>query len=335
MMLAALRLGALLIAASGGAFAQQQSIEASDALNCVTPAADRRGVPEYPFEQLKREVGATLTAEATFRGPDRAPDVEVLESSAKGDDHQVFVRAVREHLKSLRVPCLQPGQDPVRLRQTFVFAPDRREVHWFGLTDAADSGRRAMLQCVVHKSGRKTPEYPWQALRMEIQGRVLAKLRYTSADQAPVATVYARPGHAELGKAIEEWVSGLRMPCFAGEPLNTSVLYKFLMTDEPSFGMKPLLLQEVVRSVRGLKTLRFEMDTSTMACPFDLKFTFRQPLMPNAVGELGAANALRRPLLEWLAGVELDLPPASLDAIFGDTTTISVPCLKFDIKPKE
>lgn len=330
----ALRLGALLLA-SGGAFGQQQVIEASDALNCVTPAPDRRGVPEYPFEQLKKEIGATLTAEATFRAPDRAPDVEVLESSARGDDHTRFAQAVREHLKNLRVPCLQPGGASVRLRQTFVFAPDRREVHWFGLTDTADAERRAMLRCVTHQSGRKVPEYPRPASRWEIQGRVLAKLRYVAADKPPEATVYARSKHAELGKAIEEWVTGLRMPCFGSEPVNTSVTYVFLLDGEPSFGFKPLLLQEVVRSARNLKTLRLEMDTTTMGCPFDLKFALRQPLLPNAVGELGAANVLRRPLLEWLAAVDLDLPSTSLDAVFGDTTTITVPCLKLDIKPKE
>jgi hypothetical protein len=54
-----------------------------------------------------------------------------------------------------------------------------------------------------------------------------------------------------------------------------------------------------------------------------------------AVGQAGNADPARRELTEWLRESELDLPKRSLDAVFGDETTITVPCIKIDLKRKE
>lgn len=62
---------------------------------------------------------------------------------------------------------------------------------------------------------------------------------------------------------------------------------------------------------------------------------YTQPLRRNEVRQIGSFNAARRPLLEWLAGIELDMPSTTLDSVYGDTAYFSIPCIKLDLNPKK
>lgn len=87
--------------------------------------------------------------------------------------------------------------------------------------------------------------------------------------------------------------------------------------------------------VKGLSRTGLVLDTTRMSCPFDLRLHYRQPAMPNVVGEVGSHDPARRALIDWLAGTEIEAPARTLNSIFGDSTTIQVPCIKIDLKPKE
>jgi hypothetical protein len=78
-----------------------------------------------------------------------------------------------------------------------------------------------------------------------------------------------------------------------------------------------------------------DFDTRQMGCPFEVDFHYRQPRLRNRIGEVGETNAARRPLLEWMESIVLDLPSNSLDSVYGDSTRITVPCARIDLKPKE
>ena len=329
--------GLMALAATLPAAAQSLTLEPSAAMRCLTPTAEQRGWPEYPFDAWKRGQKGRVAVELSFTTPDKRPAVKVLASEGDGDSDSAFVDAVRQHVAAYRVPCLTEGTAvPARLQLEFVFQPDKPEAQTSGPTDPGEARRSKLLECVAHGSGQKSPEYPMSALRVELQGRVLARLHFNANDQAPQAQVLARPAAQPLASTVESFVTGYRMPCFdGGEPVEATFTYVFVIEDTGAYGLKPLSLVALMSNVRGIQQQRLQFDTTTMGCPFNVKFQYRQPHMHNWVTEVDGRNAARGPLLAWLANQQLDLPRRALDAVFADHTFITVPCAKINLKPQE
>lgn len=321
--------------------AQQVTLEPSAAVACMTPAADARGVPEYPFVAFKSGHKGRVRVMLSFTSPDTHPAIEVIER--EGDDS--FVDAVKAHVRQFRVPCHDGGELPVRLRFEFLFRPDDREVFGSGPTDADAAARRAQLACMVHESGQKAPGYPDRALRAGIQGRVVARLRFEAPDQPPVAEVYTR-ADAESGyksrraaemlsDPIQSWVTGYRLPCLQGRPITTTMVFVYRFEGD-AYGFKPgLTLMDLLPTVRNIKLHRLDFDFNPMACPFDVAMTYYQPHRPNQVAEVGSHDPARRPFLDWLRQSVLDLPGPTLDSVFADTARFTVPCMKINLQPKD
>ena len=329
-----LRAAALLLLAcalAAPAFAQQVTLEPSALVRCMRPAGAERGLPEYPFEAWREGRAAYLKIELSFAGPDVAPDMKVLQDTVDPS----FAAAVREHVKRLRVPCMRPEDAPARLTQEYVFQPVDRFVRYGETADPADLEREILTRCITHRSGSMMPPYPTEARRREIRGNVLASMRFTRPDIPPEVKVFARPGARPLARAIESWADGYRMPCLVGAPIETTFTFVYRFEDDRAYGFKPLTLQQLLPIVRNILLQRLDFDTARMGCPFDLRFTYRQPHLPNTVHEVGERSVTRRELIEWLRESELDLPGEYLDSVFGDSTVITVPCLKIDLKPKE
>lgn len=304
----------------------------SPAVACMTPAADVRGEPEYPFAPWKRDEGGEVRIELIFTGATLAPEVKVL--STQGDDD--FVAAVKAHVKRFRVPCIEDSEVPVRLRQTYVFKPDARSIAWTKPVDAADSARREQLRCMAANDGSKTPRYPIWARRDEVQGNVLGQLRFTAPDQPPQIKMHAasRPMH-ELSMAVEDWARKLRLPCMGALPVESVVVFKFRMEGAEPFGFRPLELRQFLGMVKNLERLSAQFDTRTMGCPFEVALLYRQPFLPNQVGEIDAARPERRAFLEWLSTLELNLSTRLQDAVLGDTARIGIPCGAINLAPKD
>ena len=325
------RRAALVLAAGMPCLAPAQQVELlpSAVSRCLQPVAAER-LPEYPFAAWKNGEKGRVTVELEFTIADGRPGVDVL--AREGPDS--LVDAVRSHVRSWRVPCLDPAEAPARLRIEFVFQPDDRKVIGSGVLDAADAARTEQLACVRHLRGNKAPEYPTEALRRQVQGRVLAKLRFAATDQPPVAEVHARPSAELLADAVRRWVAGYRMPCLQGPPVEALWAFTWRFEGEV-FGFKPLELRQLLSLVPEVVTQGLAADTTAMGCPFDLRLHYRQPFLPNGVAELGVSNPARQPIIDWLRSARLELPSRTADAVFGDFTTVTVPCLKIDIKPKE
>lgn len=315
-----------------GATAQQVVLEPSAAVRCLRTVSSTRDEPEYPFKEWKGEQKGRVQVELVFTAPDAEPDIKVLQS--EGGDR--FVDAVSDFAETLRLPCLNDvGGGPVRIRFDYVFQPDSRRVQWARPTDQYDEKRRKMLDCVKHPSGEKAPSYPTDAQYQQLQGRVLARLRFAAADKPPTVEVFHRRSARLLAATASSWSAGLRMPCFEGTEAVEGTWAFIFRLDDDVYGFKPLDLRSFISRVRDIQRQRVQFDLNTMACPFDLQLQYRQPDLPNRVGELGDRQAARRPFIEWLEAQQLALPERSLDSIYGDTTTLSIPCGKIDLKPKE
>lgn len=346
---------AALLAVAAAAFvpalavAQQVTLEPSAAVGCLSPASAVDAGPEYPFVPFKRGFGGRVKVELEFTAADAPPIVKTLSKEGAEDSAEQFVDAVTAHVRQFRVPCMQPGQDAVRLVQEFVFAPTRSLVLGSHPVDLEDTRRAELLACVLHESGKKAPPYPDEALRAGVQGRVVARLRFDAPDSPPQAEVFARPAASGLRREIQRWVSGYRMPCHRGAALTASWVFVFIFQGG-AYGFKPLTLTQLLPSVRDIGKQTLAFDTTTMNCPFELWLDYRRPFLPNLVAELAStppaaprttaavrptAVPERRLLMKWLEGVEIDAPRETLDRIFGDDALITVPCMKIDLKPKE
>jgi hypothetical protein len=310
-------------------WAQQMILEPTPAAACLTTGDKEDAGPEYPFPQYKEGRPGRVLVELSFSGPDRAPGVKLLQLT--GDDD--FVTAVERHARKLRVPCLAAGQS-ARLQQEYVFKTDDRQVYGAAPVDAAAARRRELASCVVHVSGEQSATYPVEALRANVQGRVLAALRFRSASEAPEVELFHRPAARMLRRTVQGWSSGLRMPCFDGEEFSYTAVFQFNFVGEAA-GFKALDLKSLLPGIEGICESGLVLDTTRMGCPFQVKLMYRQPHMPNVVTSVGDADPARWPLLKWLQGIKLALPDRALDTVFGDTADITVPCLKIDLKPKE
>lgn len=322
----ALAVGAMV----GPAAAQQVSESPSPAARCLTVVPDAPDRPEYPYEQLQRGIRGSVKALLTFRAPDRPPKVTVQEQTDPS-----FVEAVRQHARDLRVPCLQPGEGPVRLEREYVFQPDERKVQWFSARDVDASLNAELMACARHVSGEERPNYPMRAERLGLQGRVLALLRFDAPDQPPIVKVHSSRTARPLAQHVEWWVRGLRLPCHGGQPVSSVITFTFILEGSGGYGFKDVPFRTLLARTMGIERQRLAFDTGTMKCPFEVAFSYRQPHLPNQVGEIGAPDPARRPLLEWMETINLDLEREQLDSVYGDTTNITVPCIRIDLKPKE
>jgi hypothetical protein len=320
------------LASTARAQAPEVQLAPSRLVECLTPPAAQRGQPEYPPELNKAGEGGRVLLELVFNGANQAPEVKVLEPQVEGG----LTRAVKAHVADFRIPCATAADLPVRLRQEYVFRAGS-PVLWTTPTDEAAASRARVLKCMAANDGSKHPEYPAWARRAEAQGRVLAKLRFTGPDLPPEVTVHASSnavkGLAE--DAVLPWAAKLRLPCIEGAAIETFIRFVFRMEDGKAFGFRDTTFFSFLRSARNLEQPGAVFDTHTMACPFDLTLIYRQPYYPNQVGERDAAQASRRPLLEWLSTLVLDLKPGQQDAVTGDTVSFTVPCLKINLTPKE
>ena len=327
-------LGLALLLAAASAVAQQVEVAERETLRCLGVKAGAPPAPEFPPREFQNRVRGGVQVLLEFSAPDREPRVTVQENTGQ----EAFVEAVRAHVKDLRVPCLQPGEPPLRVVRDFVFRPDDRQVHWFRDSDADAAASREALSCVMHQGGprQKTPIYPPAALRYDVQGRVLARLRFDGPDSPPVAELSARRSARLLEQAVAQWAQGLRMPCHPGQgPVTGLYTLVFTFEGERHYGFNELTFRALLGGTRGIREKTLNFDTTTMGCPFEVDFQYRQPQWLNLVGEIGTPDPARRPLLEWLQTVEFDLKPELLDAIHGDTARVLIPCIRLDLKPKE
>lgn len=301
----------------------------SPALECLQPAGADRSAPEYPFDEWKAQEPGRVKVQLEFTAPGRAPEVTTLEREGSVN----FDRSVREHVKSWRVPCMEPDR-PVRLIKEYVFKKDDRVVGSPPTIDAADVLRREASACLAHVSGNKVPNYPALALDNQEVGRVHSVMRFRSPSDPPEVKTYARRSAGRLDAHIRRWAEGYRLPCLSGETVTLSATFTFIFSNDPRFGLKPLTLRQLLPAVKGIRQRQLTLDTSTMGCPFDVQFTYLRPMLHNLAGAVGDWRPERAPLLDFLREVELDLPENSLDAVYADNTTITVPCLKIDLKPQ-
>jgi hypothetical protein len=312
--------------AVGSVAAQALQAPESAAVACMTPPPELRPKIVYPVEVFERREGGTVTVEMDFVAPDRPPRYSIERDF--GAVGRAFAAAIHDHVMALRVPCLTV---PVRLTQDFVFVPnDGRKVTWTRAVQPAAPGAARQLGCVTRPSAAPLEVTPsvWGGLT---RSAVLLELTFTAAAEPPLVKVLAPSPAAGLTREAVERSLAMRNPCADGQPLRAEQLWIFRQPGAPRSVLKNAGLAAFLGSVKDLDRLQVFFDFNTMGCPFDVALSLRQPHGRNYVGEIGPAQSARRPFLDWLASLSLDLTPRQLTEVLGESMTISVPCGTLDL----
>lgn len=323
---AALALGLL----ATGVQASELTLTTSPALACLTMTPGQPGTSdqvEYPENLFQNKDGGTVPVELSFSGPDAAPEVKFSDVYVWSE----LRSAVTAHVKRFRLPCMQPDDKPVILRQSYVFIPnDGRKVMSSGFEDAADHGRRAQLSCISHIDALTQPIYPKAAARSAAQGNFLLKLHFETPDQAPALEWLAASKNSILRAAVAQYAQGLRMPCLKNGPITVQRLFKFKIEDGARTLIRDMSLVAFLRAASEIQKPVY-FDFERMTCPFDLRINYFRPFANNRIAEIETSNPTRLPLIKWLSKMTLQLnEKLSLD-VLGDTFTVTVPCGQLDL----
>jgi hypothetical protein len=315
---------AVALLAAGSAAAVETLPLRSDVTRCLTPPADRPLPFIYPTGSLQRMAGGTVSVELTFTGPDTPPRVTLLSGTELDAE---LVAAVRSHVAQYRLPCLA-GADEARFRQDFAFVPNEgKKVTW---TTPQEGGRAldVLLSCGTHVRPGSKADWPMRAKAP--YGNVLLEMRFVAPDQPPKIEVRGMEPENPFAREAIDWAKGLRFPCMA-KPFVAKQLYSFRMEGTPKTVLTDMPLTTFLRSVRDVAGLPVYFDFRTMGCPFEVRVKYWQPHERNAVGEVGNSLPVRRPFLDWLSGLVLDLKPAQQHLVLGDPFTLTVPCGTLDL----
>jgi hypothetical protein len=324
---------AFLCLAAACSFGARADVEASTSefTNCLTPAGEERNRLEYPADALAQGVSGTTAVEMMFSSPDAPPQVNVTQASDPRLD-----QAVVEHVSRYRVPCLKPGAK-ARILQQFVFVPNPAgKTSW---TAPSDPEAQKMSACVTHLQPGTKPEHPIAAsptmmhgIRdVPFRGNVLARIVFTSKDGPPQVIVPGKNVPAAFRQSVEQWAANYRLPCYSGQTVEATQIFRFMIEGDDGHYLKDLSLVPFLGAIKGLDQQHRYFELDRMSCPFDVRFEYRQPDMANGVRDIGTHVEARQPFLDWLATMRFDVDAKTENLLLGDAMTISVPCGKIDL----
>lgn len=293
---------------------------------CLTPAANARGAPEYPKDELLMKAGARVRVQLVFTSPDWAPRAKILENTGERN----FAESVEQYVERYRLPCLVEGGVPVTVNQEFSFEPgDGRKVSYGSVKDEADCC--ADLKCT--RMPKRGPTYPRSVVQQGIGGNVLAQVTFARQDQEPSVRIIYDARNRALADAVQEHMKQYRFVCPlpGGKPVSATQHFAFRVEGSTRYAFNDLELKHFLGLVDAKDWVNGKFDFNTMGCPFDLAVTVRRPYAANVVGEYGGADPRRKQFVNWISGLTVKLPKESEPYLVGQTMKVSVPCLVLDL----
>jgi hypothetical protein len=325
--LSLLALAGCQIAVCSVAHASEPVLAQSPALACLTRMAGAPPSPEYPPEHYRRKEGRDMQVELTFRSASEPPAVRYVNDTPEA----AFFDAVNAFAQGYRVPCLAPDGPPVVLRQQYRFIPnDGRKIVSSAPIDRADVMRKEQLSCITSTAAQVRPEYPQEALRRELEEKMVLHMRFTAPDQPPLLTWTVPPQSRAFHQSVERYANTLRMPCLHDGPVETDQLFAFVIDGSARTVLRDTTLVKLLAISKNYAVPAF-FDFNTMACPFDVRMNYLRPWLPNKIHELENSLPARKPLLEWMRDLTLPLDDASNRKVLGDTMTVTIPCGELDL----
>jgi hypothetical protein len=308
--------------------ADEPELATSPALSCLTREPGSAEKPEYPERELTLRESARISIKLVFTRPDKAPDIKFDDPDANAD----FADSTRSYARGYRLPCLKPGEAAVTLKQEYYFDPnDGRKVMKSQLSDAADEEKKTELACMTRVDKRKKPHYPDYAERMGQSGKFLIEFTFTEPDKAPDIKWLAKSKGDSLKDAIEQFVADYRLPCLGKEPITATMQYNFILEGATDFTVfKDMTLKQFLSHTKDIPPSSY-FDLNHMTCPFDVRVQYMRPYIRNHVVEIESSDPARKPLLEWLSELTLNLTPQQSLSVMGESFNLQIPCGTVDL----
>lgn len=311
--------------------ADDTTLAPSAALTCLTLPPGISAQPNYPAQLLERKSGGTLHVELLFTGPNKKPRFKVT-SDETLDGFDQLSEVLQRHTEQYRLPCMSATDAPVTLRRDYVFDPlGPGKVMASAPVDAADAARQKQMACRTHIGGpdAKLP-YPYLARLNGAEGKVMVRLRFTTPDKPPTVQVVVAASSPSLKQTAIQFSEGYRVPCLENGPLEMDQIFSFALVGNGRLLLRDAPLKTLLGAAKSYPKPAF-FDLNKMACPFELRLTYKQPWGKNFVAELDQSSPERAALLDWLAGIVLNLNDQDSLAVLGDSFNVSVPCGSIDL----
>ena len=298
----------------------------ASALACLQTHAAENAAPAYPRDELTMKVAAEVRVQLTFRSPDSAPRVKVLNNTAVA----VFADAVEEFVDNYRLPCLPKDSPPVIATQEFVFEPgDGRKVAFSPVNDEAPVKMgRACFQMPESK-----PRYPSRAGALNQGGTLLAEVSFPATNAEPSVRIIYGAGSESLAESVTSHMKAYRLICPmpSAVPVKATQSFVFQIDGQDRHALKDLGLMSFLRIAVPSDLSNAKFNFNTMGCPFDLSVRVRRPHADNLVGEYGASDPRRKEFVKWVAKLRLQLPANLEPYLFNQQVKVSVPCASLDL----
>ena len=262
-----------------------------------------------------------------FTEPEQPPEVTVIFNSGG----PAFEQFVRGHIAGFRYRCAVTASEPFVAAQEFRFNLDGKERTVWSEPRIEWGMEERLSACLVAPKPRI--DYPKNLYGRNVQGVVLARYAFTSADAPPNVEILYDGGVAEFGELARRHGQRYRLPCLraADGIVRSSQVFSFAIAGESRSVLRDATLSSFLRSVRDLGASPVRFDFTTMGCPFDVRFRLLQPALANEVGQRGAADPNRREFVEWLRTLDLALTPEQRRQTYAEEMTIAVPCAVVDL----
>lgn len=186
------------------------------------------------------------------------------------------------------------------------------------------------MECVRHKIPNSRPDYPRASLTADEEGDLIVKMHFSAKDQAPAIEFIGGSASPRLRASVAEHADGLRLSCLGHKPVHVVIVYKFFIGDAERTILRDVGLAKLLGATKNLARPAY-FNFNAMACPFDVRLTYRRPFVNNRVEQLDTAVAAREPLLDWLEGLTLNVSDQKSANLYGNKMIVSVPCGKLDI----
>lgn len=264
-----------------------------------------------------------LRARLTFTAGDVEPTVEWLWKDAPG-----AVAPLEQQLRGYRIPCFEPGGGPQLVVQEFWVTPGTGKLEVGQVWPTVSAGQPS--SCYVRLETNFEASRPLPKI-----AKALVYFRFVEGREAPVMEVAYHVGPPAFLHSVRSQIETYRR-CPDGR--TTSSWHQQLFTHLPDTAgqptFKPMEFRAFLSKVKDAEKLRAHFDLSTMRCPFQVRWTMYQPALPNEAVAMGEMDDNRKAFLGWLGSLRLDLPASTEAVTFGESMTITVPCLLINLQPQ-
>lgn len=278
---------------------------------------------KFPEHLAASGQGGSARFRLVFTRAEREPQIEMLNWYGHAD----LVEIAEAYVRGYRLPCLAAGER-VEVEQELAFTTLPN--------DRAPEGETEVFKCLRTPDPGQvaTPNLTRSRIKPKARGNVLLNLTFRTAEGAPEVDEVYVSAPFEFKVWVMDSVKAYRLPCLkpGSAPATMRRLFTFKANpSDPALQLRDMSLVPFLKAVKDVEKMPVKFDLDSMACPFKVIWALYQPLATNPVSEIGTRVPQRKPLLDWLGTLTLNLDEPQFEQLLGSTMVLTIPCGKVEL----